>query len=295
MRDIVTGVQSPEAAVRVLDRSLAEAETSHRPLRAVTAWSVTPMIGDVYGTGYSGAYVPGLDLAVTTEQLAAELLDKALRDRHSGRPVTSTAEAVQGDPGRALVLASRDSGLVVVGARSHGAVGSALLGSATGYVLHHSQCPVMVVPETASPGAYSQVVVGVDGEACSASALRWALNAAVRHRCPLRVIHATNFVPLPGPTESYPDYARAARAWLKENLAEVVPDHRDVRISSEVLEGPAAAVLLAAAGPDDLLVVGSRGRGGFTDLVLGSVATQCSTHARGPVVVVRAGQERLGE
>jgi nucleotide-binding universal stress UspA family protein len=80
---------------------------------------------------------------------------------------------------------------------------------------------------------------------------------------------------------------------LPHDVSAVLPTPGAVAITSEVIEGPATRVLLETAGPDDLLVVGSRGRGGFADLVLGSVATQCAMHSRGPVVVVRAQQERL--
>jgi nucleotide-binding universal stress UspA family protein len=293
LRDIVSGINDADAAVAVLERALAEAETTRRPLRAATMWAMPQMIGDMYGSGYAGAYLPSADLARAATEQGADLLDKALHARTSELPVTATSEAHEGEPGRMLVRLSLDAGLVVIGARSHGALTSALLGSATGYVLHHSDCPVMVVPESASPGRFRRVVVGIDGGTCSHSALRWGADAAARHHCPLLVIHATNVLPAPGGEDVFPDYARAARTWLPAEVSTVVPATNDAAVTSKAIEGPASRVLLDTAGPDDLLVIGSRGRGGFVDMILGSVAMQCATHSRGPVVVVRAGHERL--
>lgn len=294
MRDIVSGVSDAEPAVAVLDRALAEAETTGRPLRAATVWTVPQTVGEMYGSGYAGTFLSGDDLGQVAAEQAADLLDKALHARPSERPVTATSEAHQGDPGQQLVRMSLDSGLVVVGARSHGALVSALLGSATGYVLHHSECPVMVVPEGATPGPFRRVVVGIDGGTSSHSALRWGADAAARHSCPLLVVHATHVVAAPGGEDRSPDDARTARTRLALDVSSVLPSRGGV-VTSEVIEGPAARVLLETAGADDLLVVGSRGRGGFVDLVLGSVATACAMHCRGPVVVVRAGEERLVE
>jgi nucleotide-binding universal stress UspA family protein len=293
MRDIVTGVQGADAAVRVLERALSEAETTHRPLRVLTAWSTPPMVGDLGGLGYGGEYIAPSVSTSCAQELVDTLLEKALRERHSPLPVVTSTETHAGHPGRVLVEAAKDAGLVVVGGRGHGALASALLGSTTGYVLHHAHGPVMVVPDRAAPGPLRRVVVGYDGEGCSRSALRWGLDAAARHRCPLHVVHAMNILPIPGPNVLYPDYEIATRSWLTNEVDQVVSARQDVEVVLDVVEGPAARILLLEAGADDLLVVGSRGRGGFADLVLGSVATQCTTHARGAVVVVRRDEERL--
>jgi nucleotide-binding universal stress UspA family protein len=338
MRDIVTGVRGAEAAVRVLERALAEAETTHRRLRVLTAWSTPPMVLDAAGLGYGSEYIAPSVSTSCAQELVDTLLDKALRERHSLLPVTTTTETDEGQPGRVLVEAGKDAGLivvggrghgalasallgsttgfvlhhahgpvmvvpdraapgplhrVVVGGRGHGALASALLGSTTGFVLHHAHGPVMVVPDRAAPGPLHRVVVGYDGEECSRSALRWGLDAATRYRCPLHVVHAMNILPIPGPNVLYPDYDIATRSWLTQEVDEALEARHDVEVILEIIEGPAARVLISEAGADDLLVVGSRGRGGFADLVLGSVATQCTTHARGAVVVVRRNEERL--
>ena len=299
MPAILIGVDDSSASARALDQALIEAETSARPLHCLNAWRVAVWAGGTPGMGYS-ILPPSVDTAGAASDLAHELLAQGLRRRTSPVPVTATAEAIEGDPGRVLVQAASDAGLVVVGSRGHGYVTGALLGSTTAYVLHHSRCPVMIVPDTdVQPDTRPlRVVVGMDGDAYSRSALHWGLDAARRHRCPLLVLHTWLMTMPPELADlpfaaATPDYETAAHAWLRTEIAQAGGGPQEFEVKTEVRHGTPAGILLDASGPDDLLVVGSRGRGGFASLVLGSVATQCSQHARGTIVVVRAGQERL--
>ena len=147
------------------------------------------------------------------------------------------------------------------------------------------------------------VVVGVDGSAGAKDALRWALAEARLRHWPVRAVHAWMFGYIGGSVEGYPywggslgsytslgvdlgDLHRAADDLLERALAEVGNETEGVEIERQVVQGPAAEVLVNAAAPDDLLVVGSRGHGGFADLLLGSVSQQCVHHALCPVVVV---------
>lgn len=147
------------------------------------------------------------------------------------------------------------------------------------------------------------VVVGVDGSAGAREALRWALAEARLRKAPLRAVHAWMFGYIGGSVEGYPywggspgsytslgvdvgDLHRAAEDLLERALSEVEDEAEGVEIERQVVQGPAAGVLVDAAAPGDLLVVGSRGHGGFADLLLGSVSQQCVHHARCPVVVV---------
>src|SRR5207244_9192605 len=84
------------------------------------------------------------------------------------------------------------------------------------------------------------------------------------------------------------DLQRAAADLLERALADVGDETEGVEIERQVVQGAAAEVLVGAATPDDLLVVGSRGHGGFVGLLLGSVSQQCVHHALGPVGVVHA-------
>ena len=140
----------------------------------------------------------------------------------------------------------------------------------------------------------SEIVVGVDGSPASRAALSWALAEARLRGANLRAVHAltvaTPFA-LDAPPVLLPSLMEEAEQEAERELgdvvAEVAGDNLDVPIERSVVEGPAAERLLEAAAGADLLVVGSRGHGGFHGLLLGSVSQQCAHHAPCPVVIVR--------
>lgn len=142
-----------------------------------------------------------------------------------------------------------------------------------------------------------RVVVGVDDSEGGAVALRWALEEARLREATLEVVHAwQQFIPLAVPAgvtsgPSRDDMESAARELATLVVDEVIGAHDPVvTVKVEVDEGSPAEVLVRAAGSADLLVVGSRGRGGFAGLLLGSVSQQCAHHARCPVVIVPPGR-----
>jgi nucleotide-binding universal stress UspA family protein len=140
----------------------------------------------------------------------------------------------------------------------------------------------------------ARIVVGVDGSEESVSALRWALAEAERRGAILDVVHAWHY-PYVACTEitgmaaaalDMDDLESAGRAVLDHSLERAAAAHSGVRVEPILVQGGAAATLVDAAVGADLLVVGTRGRGGFAGLVLGSVSQHCSTHAPCPVVIV---------
>ena len=140
----------------------------------------------------------------------------------------------------------------------------------------------------------SVIVVGVDQSEGARAALRFALEEARLRQATLRVVHAWQFgyIGAPGFEGSLPavggdlaEFHEAAEAALDETLRGVVAD--GVAIERRVDQGAAAAVLVEESRDADLLVVGSRGHGGFAQLLLGSVSQQCAQHAFCPVVIVR--------
>ena len=140
----------------------------------------------------------------------------------------------------------------------------------------------------------SEIVVGVDGSPASKAALAWALEEARLRGATLRAVHAWTVVTtfaVDAPPVFLPSLMEAAESEAEQTLsaavAEVAGEHPDVPIERSVVEGPAAERLLAAAAGADLLVVGSRGHGGFHGLLLGPVSQQCAHHATCPVVIVR--------
>lgn len=137
------------------------------------------------------------------------------------------------------------------------------------------------------------VVVGVDGSEESRAALRWAVEEARLRQTPLRAVYAwlspvvnrRGYIP--------PDLLDLkvlegkAQQVIAAAVDEVAGGSPGVEIEPLAVEGPAAQVLLDTSQEAELLVVGSRGHGGFTGLLLGSVGQQCAHHAPCPVVVVR--------
>lgn len=141
------------------------------------------------------------------------------------------------------------------------------------------------------PNTSQRIVVGVDGSDSSMLALRWAADEARLRQATLDVVHAWSesgvgagthasafSVDLEGPKA-------AAHAALDDVLA-TAAIHSDVRVARHVVMGPGANVLLDIASGADLLVVGTRGRGGVAGLLLGSVSHACIKEATCPVVVV---------
>jgi len=144
------------------------------------------------------------------------------------------------------------------------------------------------------------IVVGVDHSAGAKAALRFALEEARLRQSTLRVVHAYQFgyVGATGLEGSVPalggeldDFRQAAAAALDETMREVGAETDGVTIERRVDQGAAAAVLVDGSRDADLLVVGSRGHGGFAQLLLGSVSQQCAQHAFCPVVIVRGQRE----
>jgi nucleotide-binding universal stress UspA family protein len=137
------------------------------------------------------------------------------------------------------------------------------------------------------------IVVGVDGSEASKEALRWALEESRLRRSRLRAVYAWLYPQIGGRGYIPPDVLdpeilrQTAQERLDGFVAEVAGETPGVELERLVDQGPAAQVLVEAAKGAELLVVGSRGHGGFAGLLLGSVSQQCAHHAPCPVVIVR--------
>jgi nucleotide-binding universal stress UspA family protein len=138
-------------------------------------------------------------------------------------------------------------------------------------------------------GGGERIVVGVDGSPSSLQTLRWAARQAKLTGASLQVITCWEYPTSYGWAPPYPadfDPGGAAKRTLEVTVAEVLGDDPGVDIELSVVEGHAAPVLLEVARGASLLVVGSRGHGGFTGMLLGSVSGRCVGHAPCPVTVV---------
>lgn len=141
-----------------------------------------------------------------------------------------------------------------------------------------------------SGDGHRRIVVGVDGSGGSKDALRWAVRQAGLTGAQLEAVIGWQFPAFFGWAPVSPDdadFAKIAEQTLTDTLVEVLGPEIASRVGMRVVEGYPAQVLVDASAGAELLVVGSRGYGGFADALLGSVSTYCVHHAHGPITVIR--------
>ena len=177
---------------------------------------------------------------------------------------------------------------LVLGARGGGGFDRLRLGSVVGQVVAHAGCPVTVVR---APAGSTGVVVGVDGSDNSRAALEYGFRFAVEHQLPVQAmyVHPWAAVPLPGFGYQLVDPQTtqdAGQRLVDDTVAPLAAKFPEVPVESTVVSGHPAGVLADTSRGATLLVVGSRGHGGFTGLVLGSVSQAVLRHAHCPVTIV---------
>lgn len=138
----------------------------------------------------------------------------------------------------------------------------------------------------------AQIVVGIDGSEASQRALEWAADEARLRGAHLRVVHAWLEVFVDGSFTAPAVYERdaieqAGRELLDKAVASIPDGAPELSVDSVLVHGQPEVVLLEEAEKADLVVVGSRGRGGLAGLLMGSVSQRVVHHAPCPVVVVR--------
>lgn len=203
-----------------------------------------------------------------------------------------------GGPAGVLIDESDAASLVVVGTRGLGGFAGLLAGSVSTQVAAHGHGPVLVVRDAdppVVPGPGAPVVVGLDGSPESALALRFALDAADAADAPLTAIYAWQALPSGnlGPVAPWhydPDEAEEeARRLLAEQLAGCADRYPRVAIERRtVLSFNPAGALVDASRDAGLVVVGSRGRGGFAGLLLGSTSRTLVHHAVCSVAILHS-------
>ena len=282
---IVVGVDGSPASQAAADWASDEALRRHRSLHLVSARDPQVLITDGYG------YLPAMvDLVVDPIEEAKALLATTAERLLAAAPLLwITTEATPDFPAAALVTLSERAYTVVLGNRGAGAVARALLGSVATQVVHHAHCPVVVVPEPApDPSVRRGVVVGVDGSVTSELALGYAFEEASSRACRLDVVHAWWTRAERGMTaDILEDLVTQQRLALSESMVGWSEKYPDVDVHRHLPIGPAVATLLEQSRDAELLVVGSRGLGGFRSLLMGSVSHGVLQHATCPVAVVR--------
>lgn len=288
MKIIVAIDGSPHAA-RALAWAVQEAQFRSAALTVLHAFAVGRLTGGRHG----GA------AAERREAEAVELVHDAL-DPWSASGVDADI-AVTPALGRqvagAVLHHARDADLLVLGSRGLGGFPGLLLGSVSQQVAAHASVPVAVIPDpdpAEVPTGAMSIVVGVDGSPSSRRALEWGTEEARLLDVPVQAVlvrPAVDPVTADASATELPALDERADEGARRRLLKIIRDtlgDHGPAVRPRILPGQAADVLVTETGRSSILVIGSRGRGGFTGLLLGSVSQQCLTHAQGPVVVMHA-------
>lgn len=304
---VVVGYDGSDHAKLALHYAARSAQRRGCLLTVVTSFTIAPQ---VYTTL---AAVPRVPEEQLKEQATKETLNEA-RELLKDYPGEVSYLAEEGDAAGVLVEKSEQAQQVVVGARGLGGFLGLLLGSVASALPAHSKCPTVVVSKNYDDGgdgaarfapveSSEPVVVGIDGSEQSRVALLHAAEAAAERRVQLQVLMV--LPPLDGTLLWYPELTSrvseateqrrtelqqtvdAEAAWVKGHFA-------DLDVAAIVESGDPITVLRKKSRAAQLTVVGTRGRGGFSSVVLGSVSRGLLVRAEGPVMVIpQLGDDRL--
>lgn len=281
---ILVGVDGSRSALAAVRWAALEAERRQVGLRLVEACP--------WGAADVEALPDDKDLGSLLRRTAQDQVQEAVEVAGKVVPdLAVSADVETGHPIPVLVDASHGAEILVLGNRGLGGVTGMLAGSVVIALAAHAVCPVVVVRGEERPPA-GPVVVGVDGSPASDAALRFAVEAASARGVPLVALHTWRDPLLSPPAALLLDRAALkarARHFLSGQVAAVCAEFPAVRVEQVVAWDVAATALVERSTGAQLVVVGSRGRGGFAGLVLGSVSHALLHHAHCPVAVVRPG------
>jgi nucleotide-binding universal stress UspA family protein len=287
---VVAGVDGSSSAVQAAVWAGAEARRRGHPLRLVQVYAL-PQVSAPVAFGTHEQVRAGL--AERAEGWLAEARDAVLAE-HPGLDITTAAR--EWSPVTALIQESQHADLVVLGSRGLGGFTGLLVGSTAVSVVAHAHCPIVVVRGRTAhdpPPVSGPVLVGADGSPDSEAALAFACEEARLRGTGLVAVHTWSDVLADGmlrphPLQENPDeIAAAERVKLADQVVGWQRKYPDLAIELEVTRGRPVRTLLERGERAQLIVVGCRGRGGFTGMLLGSTSQALIAHSPCPVAVVR--------
>ena len=290
-RPVVVGVDGSGSAYRAVGWAAAEAARRGAELRLVRAFSWTTSERPIRDGGRVAQYRDEL-LKFARSQVA-----RAARIAADVRPeVETTTQVAIGAPIEVLGSEARRAQLLVLGDRGQGGLAGLLVGSVAVGLAAHGACPVVIVRgERAGAGNdESPVVVGIDDSPISEAALAFAFDAAAARGVGLVVVHAWSPTAIDDALAPVMDWDAATAegdALLAERLTGWEQKHPEVAVRRTVVREGAVRALVAASREAQLVVVGSRGRGNATGLLLGSVSHGVLHASHCPVAIVRSGTD----
>jgi nucleotide-binding universal stress UspA family protein len=278
---VVVGVDASQYAARAIAWAAREAAARGVPLHLIHALDTAP-----------SSALPGPEYELTAEtDRAAHLwvLVQAENRVHETHPeLALVTELAHQSPAGALVEASREADLLVVGTRGRGGFAGLTLGSVSLRVAAHSHCPVILLRSPGHEAARSgEIVLGMQLDE-SPDAVRFAFQAAARAHTRVRAVHA--WAPYPAHAQDYISdtdiLARLAADNMVTVLKPVREEHPDVPVQISVLRGHPAAVLARTSHHARLTVVGAHRRLGPLSLGVGPIVQGLLGLAESPVAVV---------
>ena len=280
---ILVGVDGSHASYKATWWAANYAKHAGLTLQIVCAYSLPSYAAVSFDATYTAM---GDDNAAHSD--AQEILSKAkaIADEQG---VEATTLIVTGDPASVFVELSRNYNLIVIGNRGKGGLAERLLGTTSSSLPAYAYCPIVVVPYTDDDAnlmhlnnTITRVAVGSDESKWGLKALEIAANFAAAWDAELDVISA-----VPNMKGSDDEGVMASfKDDLEVRIKPLEEAHPDLKINKQIVPGPAVGALTKASYDHDVVVVGSRGRGGFTGLLLGSTSQGLLQHAVGPVYVV---------
>jgi nucleotide-binding universal stress UspA family protein len=283
-RTVVVGIDGSESALRAVRWAAAEAARRRVPLRVVTAfeWTQDHAVGQLkLGSSYRD---------IMLGQARRHLSEAVSVAEHAADGLEVERQLIVGFPIPVLTAESRLAQLVVIGDRGLGGVAGLLLGSVATALAAHADSPLVVVHGDEVPDLSGPIVVGIDGSPVSEAALAFAFDAAAAREVPLMAVHTwwDVFVePALAPLLDWDAIESDEHRALAERLAGWSEKYPDVPVQRIVRRDRPAHALTELSCNAQLVVVGSRGRGGFTGMLLGSVSHAVLHRAHCPVAVVR--------
>ncbi|MFB7888872.1 universal stress protein [Cellulosimicrobium cellulans] len=295
---VLVGVDGSAPSLHALDWAAAYALQVGWPLHIVCTYSLPSFTAASLDGGYAA-----LDDSAIQEGARAVLEEARARSEAAG--VRTTATVTTGDAAGVLVEMSREHSLVVVGTRGRGGFTERLLGTVSSALPAHAHCPTVVVPyrsdakdaegaprELPAVKPLRRIVVGVDGSPSAEIALRHAIRQAQAWDAELVAVAGVPVGAGAGLLAWLPasiDHEQVL-ADITEGLNVIIDrheaEHPGLTIKRIVLDGTGAELLTEFSTASDLIVVGSRGRGGFRGLLLGSTSQAVLHHSACPVMVV---------
>ena len=284
---IVVGVDESPAAKVAVQWAARDAELRSIPLTLVHA--ISPEVAM-----WPNVRLPA-GLARWHRDHGRRLLDDAFKVAEEasrrGGPAEIHTEILPSAAVPTLVALSKDAEMVVTGCRGSGRWRGRLMGSVSSGLLHYAHCPVAIIhdedPLMPHP-SQAPVLVGIDGSTASESATAIAFDEASRRNVGLIAVHAWSDVDVSEwPGIDWPGTQSMAEQVLAERLAGWQEQYPDVQVSRTVVRDQPARQLVQRSEEAQLVVVGSRGRGGFAELLVGSVGETVAQMARMPVIVAR--------